>query len=178
MGFEQLADLKALLAAKAREQGQQRKTPSPKTGAAAEAKVADPAQETRRGKSRASRPPKAPATTRSPKNDVDPTVVLLGRLQKQFPLAFPKKPARKVPLKVGMLEDLLLQKDSLRMSEEEVRAALSMWCRGIRYWDAVVEGAARLALDGSAAGHVTEAEAAGARHLRNRRQKSPTENAG
>ncbi|MWL91273.1 ProQ/FinO family protein [Cupriavidus sp. SW-Y-13] len=172
MGFEQLADLKAHLAAKARLQDQQRKAPSLE---ARGQKGASHVHDANRGES--PRAKRHPAAKRSPKDSVDPTVVLLGKLQKRFPLSFPKKPAPKAPLKVGILQDLLSQKSELSLSEDEIRAALSTWCRGIRYWEAVVEGAVRVALDGSVAGHVTESEASRARHLLARRQKPPVESA-
>lgn len=44
---------------------------------------------------------------------VDPVVLIIGLLQKKFPLAFPKNPASKVPLKIGIHKDILEQADQL-----------------------------------------------------------------
>ncbi|WP_130392944.1 ProQ/FinO family protein [Cupriavidus agavae] len=171
MGFEQLAELRKLLAAKARQED----SPSPQAKDTARVrkapKVRKPAQEARDETIPGPQTSPPNLKPRSPNSEVDQTVVLLGKLQKRFPLAFPKKPAPKVALKVGILEDLLGVKDELRLSAEEIRAVLSMWCRGIRYWEAMVEGAPRVALDGTVVGQVTESDAIRARQLRGRRAK-------
>ncbi len=90
---------------------------------------------------------------------VDPVVLIIGRLQKQFPIAFPKNPAPKIPLKLGIHKDLLELSESLSISEIELRAAIKAWCVGNRYWTCIVEGAVRLDLEGNAAGIVTKIEA-------------------
>lgn len=48
---------------------------------------------------------------------VDPVILAIRLLQKHFPLAFPKKPASKVPLKIGIHEDLLAQADQLAIDK-------------------------------------------------------------
>ncbi|WP_063963474.1 ProQ/FinO family protein [Caballeronia hypogeia] len=106
--------------------------------------------------------PTAPPTSAP----VDPAVRAIGRLQKQFPCAFPKKPAPKVPLKVGILDDLLMRAADLRMSELELKAAIKVWCKGTRYWSCLVEGGPRVDLSGQPAGEVTRADAVRARQLR------------
>lgn len=44
---------------------------------------------------------------------VDPVILSIGLLQKKFLLAFPKNPASKVPLKIGIHKDILEQGDQL-----------------------------------------------------------------
>jgi ProP effector len=97
---------------------------------------------------------------------VDPTVLIIGQLQKKFPLAFPKKPAPKVPLKIGIHKDLLEQVDRLGIEENELRAAIKTWCRGQRYRDCLVEDAVRVDLGGNAVGVVTKEEAQKTRMLK------------
>ena len=96
---------------------------------------------------------------------MDPVVKSIGRLQKRFPIAFPKNPAPKLPLKVGIFEDLVMHAKELSLSEAELRDAIKTWCRGSRYWKCLVEGAARVDLTGAEAGKVTAQEAAGAQRL-------------
>jgi len=110
----------------------------------------------------AARPAAAPAADAKP---VDPVVKSIGRLQKRFPNAFPKNPAPKLPLKVGIFEDLVVHAKDLSLSEAELRDAIKTWCRGSRYWKSLVEGAARVDLTGAEAGKVTAQEAAGAQRL-------------
>ncbi|MGA9911519.1 MAG: ProQ/FinO family protein, partial [Paraburkholderia sp.] len=109
-----------------------------------------------------------PAPNAKPAADarpVDPVVKSIGRLQKRFPNAFPKNPAPKLPLKVGIFEDLVVHAKELSLSEAELRDAIKTWCRGSRYWKCLVEGAARVDLTGGEAGKVTAQEAAGAQRL-------------
>ncbi|MFT4069352.1 ProQ/FINO family protein, partial [Paraburkholderia sp.] len=96
---------------------------------------------------------------------VDPVVRSIGRLQKRFPNAFPKNPAPKLPLKIGIFEDLVAHAGELSLNEAELRDAIKTWCRGGRYWKSLVEGAARIDLSGVEAGKVTAQEAAGAQRL-------------
>ncbi|WP_025602783.1 ProQ/FinO family protein [Burkholderia sp. WSM2230] len=189
MGFEQLAELKKQLAAAraqaapaakgdgksgARPEGRSEarrdarsdgksvgKSATPRAGAGSGAKPgARPAgkpSQPRRGAAAA-----APAADARP---VDPVVKSIGRLQKRFPNAFPKNPAPKLPLKVGIFEDLVVHAKELSLSEAELRDAIKTWCRGSRYWKSLVEGAARVDLTGAEAGKVTAQEAAGAQRL-------------
>lgn len=142
MGFEQLAALKATLTE--------------------QAKQAQRAARPKAPRQRASAPTAAPP--------VDPVVRNIGKLQQRFPLAFPKNPAPKVPLKIGIFADL--QAQALEHSEAELRDALRTWCRGARYWACLTEGAQRVDLAGEAAGHVTAAEASRGRQMRAGRPKS------
>jgi len=97
--------------------------------------------------------PAAPVAVRS--KPVDPVVLTIGKLQKRFPKAFPKNPSPKVPLKIGIFEDLLAHATELALSETELRAAIKIWCRGSRYWTSMVEGAIRVDLSGEEGGRVS-----------------------
>ena len=97
--------------------------------------------------------PAAPVAVRS--KPVDPVVLTIGKLQKRFPKAFPKNPSPKVPLKIGIFQDLLAHATELALSEAELRAAIKIWCRGSRYWTSMVEGAIRVDLSGEEAGRVS-----------------------
>jgi len=149
MGFEQLAGLKEQLAKQAEE---------------AKAKSKPP---------RAPRPARpAPRPARPVKAEpVDPVVHTIGKLQKRFPLAFPKNPAPKVALKIGILDDLLKEAGELKLTEQEVRDAVSTWCRGSRYWASLTEGASRVDLNGAETGKVTASESAFARRRSGGRNK-------
>jgi ProP effector len=88
----------------------------------------------------------------------------IGKLQKRFPAAFPKKPEPKLPLKVGIFEDLLPHAEQLGLSEAEIREAIATWCRGSRYWSCLTDGAARVDLTGAPAGTVNARDVAFARN--------------
>jgi ProP effector len=104
---------------------------------------------------------------------VDPVVLIIRRLQKQFPAAFPKNPAPKIPLKLGIHKDLFELSESLGISKPDLREAIKTWCAGNRYWSCLVEGAVRFDLMGNSAGFVTKVEAEiAARRLNNRQQKN------
>ncbi|KJK17316.1 prop effector [Burkholderiaceae bacterium 16] len=146
MGFEQLAALKEQLAKQAK---------------------AAPLAKTRRA------PPKASARPANPVNEpakpVDPVLQAIAKLQKRFPAIFPKNPAPKVPLKVGIFEDLVQQARELGLTEPVLRDAIRTWCRGTRYWTCLVEGAARVDLAGREVGQVSKADANRAQQLQARR---------
>ncbi|MFM0077915.1 ProQ/FinO family protein [Paraburkholderia sediminicola] len=158
MGFEQLAELKKQLAA-ARAEAAPAAKPVAKPGTKPARKPSPP---------RRAAPAAKPAADARPAADakpVDPVVKSIGRLQKRFPNVFPKNPAPKLPLKVGIFEDLVVHAKELSLSEAELRDAIKTWCRGSRYWKCLVEGAARVDLTGGEAGKVTAQEAAGAQRL-------------
>jgi ProP effector len=113
--------------------------------------------------------PRAEADTAASKH-VDPVVHIIGRLQKKYPLAFPKSPAPKVALKVGIIKDLVAHGAELRLTERELRDAISVWCRGSRYRACLIEGAARIDLLGATVGQVSAAEAAHARRSTGRQK--------
>ncbi|WP_074173651.1 ProQ/FinO family protein [Caballeronia calidae] len=80
-------------------------------------------------------------------------------LQRHFPHAFPRSPASKVPLKVGILKDVLARAASLGLSDRDARNGVKLWCLGQRYWTCLVEGSARVNLTGAITGVVSTAEA-------------------
>ncbi|WP_438390143.1 ProQ/FINO family protein [Caballeronia sp. DA-9] len=168
MGFEQLAALKEQLSksagtkAPARADRTRAKPPVSKAKPAANAKPnakpnARPAHAVSKAKPTADVKPNA--------KPVDPVVVHIGRLQKRFPAAFPKNPAPKVALKIGIFEDLLPHIAELKVSQAELRDAIKIWCRGSRYWTALVENAVRVDLSGAEAGRVSAEDAVRAQKL-------------
>jgi len=145
MGFEQLAPLRDELAQQATAQ-KKLKSQKKKDDAAA------PAKKVAR---------------------VDPVVLTIGLLQKKFPLAFPKNPNPKLPLKIGIHKDLFEQAEQLGVNKNELRAAIKTWCWGNRYWDCLVEDAVRVDLNGSPVGGVTKEDADQAKKLKAGRRKKP-----
>ena len=64
-------------------------------------------------------------------------VSLIQRWQKEFPKAFPEKPAPKVPLKIGIGKEpdwLFYLSVAHGCAPEDIQNALHLWCRGRRYW--------------------------------------------
>jgi ProP effector len=163
MGFEQLAVLKQQFEKEKQAKRAQSKSaskPAHKPVLKDASKPASkPASNPAAKPSRPSRPPRpaarpaAPVAVRS--KPVDPVVLTIGKLQKRFPKAFPKNPSPKVPLKIGIFEDLLAHATEMALTETELRAAIKIWCRGSRYWTAMVEGAIRVDLSGEEAGRVS-----------------------
>jgi ProP effector len=144
MGFEQLAELKKQLAA-ARAEAAPAAKPVAKPGAKPARKPSPPRRAAPAHKHQAHQADARPAAEAKPAADarpVDPVVKSIGRLQKRFPNVFPKNPAPKLPLKVGIFEDLVVHAKDLSLSEAELREAIKTWCRGSRYWKCLVEGAA------------------------------------
>jgi ProP effector len=131
MGFEQLAELRDRL----RAEKMQVKTDSTK-------------QRVRKSSPQA-----------KPREQDDPAVEAIWRLQKHFPLAFPVNPAPKVPLKEGILKDAEQHLELLGISSEQLKQGIATWCRGSRYWASMTENAPRLDLSGQAVGMVTAAQA-------------------
>lgn len=115
-------------------------------------------------------PQKAPPPKRS--TPVDPVVLTIGQLQKHFPNAFPKSPAPKLPMKIGIHKDLLARSEQLGISKKALREAIKAWCWGNRYWACIVEDTVRVDLNGDEAGCVTKADAEQARELEAKRQKN------
>ncbi|CAN7745374.1 ProQ/FinO family protein [Caballeronia sp. LjRoot34] len=160
MGFEQLAVLKQQLEKEQQAKRAQSKPvakpahkPAPKH--ASKQPAPTPVSKPVTKPPRPPRParPAAPVAVRS--KPVDPVVLTIGKLQKRFPKAFPKNPSPKVPLKIGIFEDLLAHAAELALTETELRAAIKIWCRGSRYWTSMVEGAIRVDLSGEEAGRVS-----------------------
>ncbi|MDF3834649.1 ProQ/FinO family protein [Cupriavidus basilensis] len=151
MGFEQLAALKEQLAKQAKAAPRQAK--------------AEPRVKTRRAPPAASVKQAKPVSPASPAKPVDPVVQAIGKLQKRFPQTFPKNPAPKVPLKIGIFEDLVPHAQELGLTESILRDAIRTWCRGTRYWTCMVEGAPRVDLANQEAGQVSQADAKRAQQL-------------
>jgi len=123
---------------------------------------------------------KQQAKPTKPKNTtpVDPVVLIIGKLQKLYPKAFPKNPAPKVPLKIGILEDLQARSEEISISKEDLQLAIKTWCKSSRYWQACKEGADRLDLDGNPVGVVETTGAAHAKGMVRKQAKAkqtPTE---
>ncbi len=103
-------------------------------------------------------------------NPVDPVVLTIGRLQKLFPKTFPKNPAPKMPLKIGIHKDLIAKSQEIGIDEAAILEAIKTWCRGTRYWACVTENAQRIDLEGNVVGQVTAKDAALARTQASRRR--------
>lgn len=114
---------------------------------------------------------KKPAAPRKPAAPVDPVVLVIGQMQKQFPKAFPKNPAPKLPLKIGIHKDLLEFSEQFGLSKKALREAIKTWCWGNRYWACIVEDAVRVDLNGEESGRVTKEDAEQAKTLQAKRQK-------
>lgn len=174
MGFEQLAELRAQLAAKAKQE-RNAKRPAAPADTGAKPKSGDrPSRGAKpgagaKGGAGAKAPHRAKPASAKPSAPVDPVIVAIGKLQRKFPSAFPKNPAPKVPLKVGIWDDLAREAQAVGLTEAELREAMSTWCRGNRYWSCLVEDAVRVDLQGNEAGRVTHDDAARARRLKSRR---------
>jgi ProP effector len=117
---------------------------------------------------RQTRPARASHESATP---TDPVLLLIRKLQNRFSATFPKKPAPKVPLKIGIFEDLMAHATEFGADEAQLRAAIKTWCGGSRYWACMVEGAQRIDLAGQPAGVVTAADANRARRLETHREK-------
>ena len=86
---------------------------------------------------------------------------LIDIVQEEFPAAFPQKPDKKVPLKIGIYEDLLEWGTARGYSTSKIRRVLGAWCQGCRYYEALAaEGAVRVDLYGNVTGSVSENDAA------------------
>lgn len=166
MGFEQLAELRAQLAAKAK---QERNAKRPADTGAKPKSGDQPQRGAKPAAAGGKAPHRAKPASAKPSAPVDPVIVAIGKLQRKFPRAFPKNPAPKVPLKVGIWDDLAREAQAVGLNEAELREAMSTWCRGNRYWSCLVEDAVRVDLQGNEAGRVTHDDAARARRLKARR---------
>jgi ProP effector len=95
----------------------------------------------------------------SPPRTSDAAAHAVATLQRSFPRAFPRSPTPKVPLKVGILKDVLAQAASIGLSARDVRNGIKLWCRGHHYWTCLAEGSARIDLHGTVVGVVSADEA-------------------
>ncbi|SAL67444.1 ProQ/FinO family protein [Caballeronia humi] len=120
-----------------------------------------------KGKKAASRLTSAPVragreinqSPKAPRTSADAAARAVTMLQRHFPHAFPHSRAPKVPLKVGILKDVLAHAASLGLSDRDARNGVKLWCRGQRYWTCLVEGNVRVDLTGANTGVVSAAEA-------------------
>jgi ProP effector len=64
------------------------------------------------------------AATTKKSTAVDAVVLSIAKLHKRFTKTFPRNPAPKVPLKVGIYKDLLEQAEELGLSETALRDAI------------------------------------------------------
>ncbi|MCY1337091.1 RNA chaperone ProQ [compost metagenome] len=145
MGFEQLAELRDRLRAQAEQSRPAKPESKPK--------------------------PKRAEGPKQRREPVSPEVEIIWRLQKHFPLAFPRNPAPKVPLKQGIFDDAQQHLDALGVTAEQLKQAIGAWCQGGRYWACLVENAERVDLQGQPAGQVTAAQAVYAKKLASRRAR-------
>lgn len=67
-------------------------------------------------------------------------VSIIQELQEDFPTLFPKKPAPKKALRRGIEEELLPWCKIHRIGRPTLQQALSVWCSGVRYAEALAEG--------------------------------------
>ncbi|MDQ2185335.1 ProQ/FINO family protein [Alcaligenaceae bacterium A4P071] len=205
MGFEQLAPLKEAFAKQALEKAkeQPRSAKPAQEQAKGQPRSAKPAHDPSKSRPRGPKPgntgntgngsnggnganANAPANAHAGKRPsrpprpaqppADPVVLAIARLQRHFPAAFPKKPAPKLPLKLGIHADLLQEQKKLQLEESEITQAIATWCQGARYWACMTENAARVDLAGAPSGVVTAPEANRARHQA-RRQRTTAKKA-
>lgn len=122
--------------------------------------------------SKQAKPQKAEKLKQPKSEPVDKVVLIIGRLQKLFPLAFPKNPSPKVPLKVGILDDLQARSEEIDISKDDLQLAVKTWCKSPRYWSVTKEGAVRNDLEGNPAGTVEANGAAQARMMASKHFKA------
>jgi ProP effector len=84
---------------------------------------------------------------------------VLELLCARFPRTFARDPAGRVPLKRGIDRDLVARLDGA-VSRSALKRALGAYTADPGYHTKLIEGAARIDLDGNAAGTVTAGEAA------------------
>lgn len=91
------------------------------------------------------------------KRDYEQAVIFVQQLQEVFPLAFPKKPNNKVPLMIGIAEQLA---GEFKIDKQLINNALKLWCWGGRYRSALkIAGVDRIDIYGNKVGIVTEEQA-------------------
>ncbi|MCR1767229.1 ProQ/FINO family protein [Burkholderia glumae] len=88
-----------------------------------------------------------------------PVEATLAKLQRHFPVAFPPEPAAPLPLCVRVQRKFWRYLAQYDIGEDELDAALAVWCSAPRYVRAIVEGATRVDPEGRPAGRVPAANA-------------------
>ncbi|WP_353806283.1 ProQ/FinO family protein [Achromobacter sp.] len=179
MGLEQLAAIRALIIKQAPEEPTPKKEarpqgagkgPRPPGGGKGPRPQGGDKNARNQGGDKSQRPQRADRR----ESPVDPVVVAISRLQRQFPKAFPKNPAPKLPLKLGVLADLVQHAQALQLDEAQIKEAVKTWCDGRRYWACMVEDAPRVDLNGEPSGAVTANEA---KHAKRMASRSASKNA-
>ena len=83
---------------------------------------------------------------------------ILDLLCERFPKALARDPARRQPLKRGIDRDLVARLDGT-VSRSGIKRVLGIYTSCLEYRATLIEGAARIDLDGNPAGAVTAGEA-------------------
>jgi ProP effector len=112
--------------------------------------------------------------SKPPRPSADAAARAVATLQKCFPRAFPRSPTPKVPLKIGILKDVLTHAASIGLSERDIRNGMKLWCRGHHYWTRLTAGNARVDLQGMVVGVVSAEDAeygAGQEQMRLKRRR-------
>ena len=182
MGLEQLAAIRALITKQAPEEPTPKKESRPQGGGKGPRSPQGAGKGPRpQGGDKGARPQSGDkgqrpqrAERRERETPVDPVVVAISRLQRHFPKAFPKNPAPKLPLKLGVLADLVQHAQALQLDEAQIKEAVKTWCDGRRYWTCMVEDAPRVDLNGEPSGAVTANEA---KHAKRMASRSASKNA-
>ncbi|MEX3556580.1 MAG: ProQ/FINO family protein [Burkholderia gladioli] len=92
-----------------------------------------------------------------------PVEATLAKLQTHFSVAFPPEPAAPLPLCARVQRKFWRYLAQYDIGEDELDAALAVWCSTPRYLRTLVEGATRVDPQGRPAGRVPAANAADAR---------------
>lgn len=180
MGLEQLAAIRALITKQAPEEPTPKKESRPQGGGKGPRSSQGAGKGPRpQGGDKGARPQggdkgQRPQRAERRESPVDPVVVAISRLQRHFPKAFPKNPAPKLPLKLGVLADLVQHAQALQLDEAQIKEAVKTWCDGRRYWTCMVEDAPRVDLNGEPSGAVTANEA---KHAKRMASRSASKNA-
>jgi ProP effector len=87
---------------------------------------------------------------------------IIAQLANLYPVAFSTDPSRVQPLAIGVKEALLRE---CNLSPQDIDNALRCYTRSVGYLKTIIEGAARIDLNGQAAGVVTTGQAEYAQRL-------------
>jgi ProP effector len=97
--------------------------------------------------------------SKPPRTSADDAARVVATLQKNFPRAFPRGPAHKVPLQVRILKDVLAHAALIQLSERDIRNGIELCYQDYRYWTSLTEGNVRIDLHGAVVGAVSADEA-------------------
>lgn len=101
----------------------------------------------------------------SSKSAYDTAMKTRAILVERFPACFMGEKQSKLPLKIGIYEDVLAAAPEL--DSKHIKLALRDYCNGLSYLTSTIAGCPRVDLAGAMAGEVSEASARMAEHLRN-----------